>query len=364
MHCRRGWLLHGYAKIDVAAWREQSVSFGVDHDALVKRTFMQRRQFVFGGNGPCGADSCFGLMVANLARDSHILPHTVITAISVLLSFPVMLLAGQLAVERYNEFWNDRDGADKFCRRRLFCDPFVKGESSVIEVRDISKIYSSVTVLDGVSFRIADRSITSFVGPNGAGKTTLLGIISRLIKPDGGEVLLDEKSISEYGGSDLAKRISIPKQSNFVNMRLTVRELIGFGRFPHSGGRLTGEDKDMVERAVEYLDLAEMAEKDINELSGGQRQRAFIGMIVAQDTDHILLDEPLNSLDMRHSVEMMRILRRLTDELKKTVVLVLHDINFAARYSDRMVALKNGKVAAGRWTRLLRGRSGAVLMFR
>ncbi|MBX3288252.1 MAG: ATP-binding cassette domain-containing protein [Acidobacteria bacterium] len=216
----------------------------------------------------------------------------------------------------------------------------------MIEVRDISKIYSSVTVLDGVSFRIADRSITSFVGPNGAGKTTLLGIISRLIKPDGGEVLLDEKSISEYGGSDLAKRISILKQSNFVNMRLTVRELIGFGRFPHSGGRLTGEDKDMVERAVEYLDLAEMAEKDINELSGGQRQRAFIGMIVAQDTDHILLDEPLNSLDMRHSVEMMRILRRLTDELKKTVVLVLHDINFAARYSDRMVALKNGKVAA------------------
>lgn len=216
----------------------------------------------------------------------------------------------------------------------------------MIEVRDISKIYSSVTVLDGVSFRIADRSITSFVGPNGAGKTTLLGIISRLIKPDGGEVLLDEKSISEYGGSDLAKRISILKQSNFVNMRLTVRELIGFGRFPHSGGRLTGEDKDMVERAVEYLDLAEMAEKDINELSGGQRQRAFIGMIVAQDTDHILLDEPLNSLDMRHSVEMMRILRRLTNELKKTVVLVLHDINFAARYSDRMVALKNGKVAA------------------
>ena len=216
----------------------------------------------------------------------------------------------------------------------------------MIEVRDISKIYSSVTVLDGVSFRIADRSITSFVGPNGAGKTTLLGIISRLIKPDGGKVLLDEKSISEYGGSELAKRISILKQSNFVNMRLTVRELIGFGRFPHSGGRLTGEDKDIVERAVEYLDLAEMAEKDINELSGGQRQRAFIGMIVAQDTDHILLDEPLNSLDMRHSVEMMRILRRLTDELKKTVVLVLHDINFAARYSDRMVALKNGKVAA------------------
>ncbi len=216
----------------------------------------------------------------------------------------------------------------------------------MIEVRDISKIYSGVPVLDGVSFGIPDRSITSFVGPNGAGKTTLLGVISRLIKPDGGEVLLDGKNILEYGGSDLAKRISILKQSNFVNMRLTVKELIGFGRFPHSGGRLTGEDKDMVERAVEYLDLAEMAGKDINELSGGQRQRAFIAMIVAQDTDHILLDEPLNSLDMRHSVEMMRILRRLTDELKKTVVLVLHDINFAARYSDRMVALKNGKIAA------------------
>lgn len=216
----------------------------------------------------------------------------------------------------------------------------------MIEVKDVSKFYGGMPVLDDVSLSIADRSITSFIGPNGAGKTTLLGVVSRLIKPEKGSVLLDGKKLSMYGNTELAKRISILKQANFVNMRLTVRELIGFGRFPYSGGRLTDTDLEAVENAIGYLDLAELADKDINQLSGGQRQRAFIAMIVAQDTDHILLDEPLNSLDMRHSVEIMRILRRLTDELQKTVVLVLHDINFAATYSDQIVALKKGKVAA------------------
>ncbi len=216
----------------------------------------------------------------------------------------------------------------------------------MIEVRNIIKTYSRSRVLDDVSLSIESGKITSFIGPNGAGKTTLLGIISRLIAPDSGTVTLDGRAVETYDPTELAKRISILKQSNTINISLTVRDLVSFGRFPYSGGRLTADDKGMVDRAIGYLDLAAIADKDINRLSGGQRQRAFIAMIVAQDTDHVLLDEPLNSLDMRHSSEMMKILRRVTDELGKTVLLVLHDVNFAAAYSDRIVALKNGKIAA------------------
>ena len=129
-----------------------------------------------------------------------------------------------------------------------------------------------------------------------------------------------------------------------MNVRLTIRELVSFGRFPHSRGRLTAEDLRIVDQAMEYMELMEMQHDYLDELSGGQRQRAFIAMVIAQDTDYILLDEPLNNLDMKHSVQIMKILRRLVDDLGKTVVIVLHDINFASVYSDRIVALKEGRV--------------------
>lgn len=129
-----------------------------------------------------------------------------------------------------------------------------------------------------------------------------------------------------------------------MNVRLTIRELVSFGRFPYSKGRLTPKDKEMVDQAIEYMALADMEDAYLDELSGGQRQRAFIAMVIAQDTDYILLDEPLNNLDMKHSVQIMKILRRLVDDLGKTVVIVLHDINFASVYSDRIVALKDGRV--------------------
>src|SRR6185437_12576181 len=140
------------------------------------------------------------------------------------------------------------------------------------------------------------------------------------------------------------KRVSILKQSNYMNVRLTVRELVSFGRFPYSKGRLTNEDEDMVNQAIDYMNLWELEDSLLDELSGGQKQRAFIAMVIAQDTDYILLDEPLNNLDMKHSVQIMKILRKLVDDLGKTVVIVLHDINFASVYSDRIVALKNGKL--------------------
>ncbi|MFF2446984.1 ABC transporter ATP-binding protein [Neobacillus sp. NPDC058068] len=214
----------------------------------------------------------------------------------------------------------------------------------MIQVRSLSKFYGKKPVVEEVSVDIQPGKITSFIGPNGAGKSTLLSMVSRLLDADTGEVLVNNTDVRSMKSQELAKRVSILKQSNYMNVRLTIRELVSFGRFPYSKGRLTDEDERMVEQSLEYMHLTEMQDSFLDELSGGQRQRAFIAMVIAQDTDYILLDEPLNNLDMKHSVQIMKILRRLVDELGKTVVIVLHDINFASVYSDRIVAMKDGKV--------------------
>lgn len=214
----------------------------------------------------------------------------------------------------------------------------------MVEVKNITKTYGNKKVVDNVSVKIAKGKITSFIGPNGAGKSTLLSIISRLIAMDEGEVLIDDQDLKKCKSNDLAKKISILKQSNHVNLRLTIRELVSFGRFPYSQGRLSKEDWKFVDEAIEYMDLSDIQHKYIDELSGGQRQRAYIAMVIAQNTEYILLDEPLNNLDMKHSVLIMKILRRLVNELGKTIVIVIHDINFASCYSDYIVALKDGRV--------------------
>ncbi|MDW0110105.1 iron ABC transporter ATP-binding protein [Sporosarcina aquimarina] len=214
----------------------------------------------------------------------------------------------------------------------------------MIQVRELTKSYGSKAVVEKVSVDIHPGKITSFIGPNGAGKSTLLSMVSRLLDADTGEVLVDNDNVKKMKSNEFSKRVSILKQSNFMNVRLTIRELVSFGRFPHSKGRLQAEDIQIVNQALDYMDLMSMQDMYLEELSGGQRQRAFIAMVIAQDTDYILLDEPLNNLDMKHSVQIMKILRRLVDELGKTVVIVLHDINFASVYSDRIVALKEGRV--------------------
>lgn len=214
----------------------------------------------------------------------------------------------------------------------------------MIEIKNISKSYGEKNVVDNVSTLIREGKITAFIGPNGAGKSTLLSVISRLIPKKSGEVLIDGRRMEEWKDSELAKKISILKQSNNINIRLTVEDLVAFGRFPYSQGKLTKEDERVIEDSINYLKLGGMKDKYLDELSGGQRQRAYIAMILAQDTDYILLDEPLNNLDMKHSVEIMKILRRLVDELGKTIAIVIHDINFASCYSDFIVALKNGRV--------------------
>lgn len=214
----------------------------------------------------------------------------------------------------------------------------------MIEVKNVTKRYNNKTVLDDVSVTIRKGKITSFIGANGAGKSTLLSLISRLNKKDEGDILIEGDPIDKCKSGDLAKKISILKQSNHINVRLTIRELVSFGRFPYSQGKLKPEDWEYVDEAIRYMELEDLQHQYLDQLSGGQQQRAFIAMVIAQNTEYVLLDEPLNNLDMKHSVQIMKVLRRMVDELGKTVIIVIHDINFASVYSDDIVALKNGRV--------------------
>jgi iron complex transport system ATP-binding protein len=215
----------------------------------------------------------------------------------------------------------------------------------MIEVSGVTKRYGGVAVVDDVSLSIPDGGVVALIGPNGAGKSTLLSVVSRLLAPDSGTVRVDGLDVSRTPGDTLARRLAILRQDSQVGSRLTVRDLVTFGRYPHSKGRYTVDDRAHVERALAFLDITELAGRFLDELSGGQRQRAFVAMVLCQDTDHVLLDEPLNNLDLRHSVALMRLVRRVADELSKTVVIVLHDVNVASCWADRIVAMKDGRVA-------------------
>ena len=214
----------------------------------------------------------------------------------------------------------------------------------MITFTDVSKSYGNACVLGPVSGIIPAGGITSIVGPNGAGKSTLLTIMGRLLEPSSGTVTVGGLNVATTKSTVLAKRLAILRQENHLTARLTVRDLVGLGRFPHCGGRLKANDRDHVDEALRFLDLEHLADRFLDQLSGGQRQRAFVALVLAQDTDYILLDEPLNNLDMRHSVEMMRQVRRAADEMGRTVVMVVHDLNFAAAYSDRIMAMRDGQI--------------------
>jgi iron complex transport system ATP-binding protein len=215
-----------------------------------------------------------------------------------------------------------------------------------IHVQSVTKRYDRTVVVDDVSLSLAPGGITSIIGANGAGKSTLLSVMSRLLSPEQGAVLVDGADVASTPSNELAQKLSILRQDNHLAVRLTVRDLVEFGRYPHSKGRPTADDRERVERAMAYLDLVPLQDRFLDQLSGGQRQRAFVAMVLCQDTDYILLDEPLNNLDMAHSVAMMRLLRKAADELGKTVVMVIHDINFASFHSDRIIAMRAGAVVA------------------
>ncbi|OON96774.1 MAG: iron ABC transporter ATP-binding protein [Candidatus Epulonipiscioides saccharophilum] len=213
-----------------------------------------------------------------------------------------------------------------------------------MEVKNLNKFYGSKQVVENVSFELPKNKVISFIGPNGAGKSTVLNIMTRLISSDSGQVLLENKDLKKWNSKELAKKIAILTQTNHITAKLTVAELVAFGRFPYSGSNLNKEDRKHINMAIEYMELQDFKNRFIDELSGGQRQRVFIAMVLAQDTEYIFLDEPTNNLDIYHSSNMMKLVRRLCDDLNKTVTLVLHEINFASAYSDYIGAFKNGKL--------------------
>lgn len=216
----------------------------------------------------------------------------------------------------------------------------------MFEIQNLEKHYDDKAVVDNVSIKLPRGKVIAMIGPNGAGKSTVLGMASRLVPITNGRILFEGRALHEWDNRELAKRLAILTQANNVQMKLTVRELVAFGRFPHAGSNLSAEDWAIVDRAIDYMSLNEFAERFIDEMSGGQRQRAFIAMVLAQDTDCVMLDEPTNNLDIYHATQMMKLVRRLCDELGKTVILVLHEINLAAFYCDLICAFKDGKVAA------------------
>lgn len=215
----------------------------------------------------------------------------------------------------------------------------------MITLTDVRKEYSSEVAIGPVDLQIPRGGITALVGPNGAGKSTLLTMMGRLLGLDAGSIEIAGYDVTTTHSKDLARIVSILRQENHFITRLTVRQLVAFGRFPYSKGRLTTADEEIISRAIDFLELSELEDRFLDQLSGGQRQRAYVAMVLAQDTEYVLLDEPLNNLDMRHSVQMMQHLRRAAVELERTIVIVLHDINFAGRYADHICAVKDGRLA-------------------
>lgn len=216
----------------------------------------------------------------------------------------------------------------------------------MISLKDVSKVYSDEVTIGPVDLDLPRGGITALVGPNGAGKSTMLTMMGRLLGLDTGVIRIGGHDVTTTKSKALAKVVSILRQENHFITRLTVRQLVAFGRFPYSGGRINEQDEAIISEAIDFLGLTEMEDRFLDELSGGQRQRAYVAMVLTQDTEYILLDEPLNNLDMRHSVQMMKHLRRAARELDRTIVIVLHDINFAATYADHICAMKDGKVYA------------------
>ena len=215
----------------------------------------------------------------------------------------------------------------------------------MIRLENVRKAYSSEVA---IGCQPGDSSARNhgLVGPNGAGKSTLLTMIGRLLGLDEGQITVAGMDVATAKSKDLAKALSILRQENHFITKLTVRQLVGFGRFPYSKGRLNKNDEEIISRYIDFLHLTELENRYLDELSGGQRQRAYVAMVLCQETDYVLLDEPLNNLDIEHSVQMMSHLQRAAKEFGRTIIVVLHDINFAAKYADYICAVKTDRSSA------------------
>ncbi|WP_068118934.1 iron ABC transporter ATP-binding protein [Tropicimonas marinistellae] len=219
----------------------------------------------------------------------------------------------------------------------------------MIEIRNVSHRINGTPILHDVTCDIPRSGITALIGPNGAGKSTLLNLVARLLPLEQGAIVVDGEDVSRTPSRDLALRLAIVAQQVGIASRLRVQDLVGFGRWPHHRGRPGPQDAAAVAEAISDFGLEDLRHRFLDELSGGQQQRAFVAMGFAQGTDWLLLDEPLNNLDMFHARALMARVHAQTRpslDRPRSVVMVVHEINYAAGWADHIVALKDGQVSA------------------
>jgi iron complex transport system ATP-binding protein len=215
-----------------------------------------------------------------------------------------------------------------------------------LQARDLRLGYRDHLVVDGLDLDVLAGTVTAVIGPNGCGKSTLLRALGRLLAPRGGQVLLDGRRIDRMPTREVARVLGILPQSPTAPDGLTVADLVARGRYPHQSWyrQQTAEDRAAVAEALALTGLTDLADQPLDELSGGQRQRAWLSLALAQGTDLLLLDEPTTYLDLAHQVDVLELVRRLHTEAGRTVVMVLHDLNLAARYADTLVAMRAGRI--------------------
>lgn len=220
------------------------------------------------------------------------------------------------------------------------------GMSSSLAAEQISYRQSPSFSLNNISMRFPKQKITSIIGPNGSGKSTFLKVMTNLLKQDNGVVKIDGKEVSTMNSKELARKMTMLSQTHNHDLDFTVRELISHGRIPHRKWyeKLSNKDEEMIDWAISITNLSHLQYQSINQLSGGERQRTWIAMAVVQSPDILLLDEPTTYLDISHQLEIMDLVRYLNRELKMTIIMVLHDINQAAKYSDHLVVMKDGEI--------------------
>lgn len=224
----------------------------------------------------------------------------------------------------------------------------VPSPTPVLAARGLDAGHGRTVVVRGLDLAVEPGTVTALVGPNGSGKSTLLMTLARVLRPQDGEVLLDGAPIGVRSSVEVARRLGVLPQTAVVPTGATVREVVEQGRYPQLGAwaMLRRRDDGALRTALELTGLTHLADRRLDTLSGGERQRAWIAMTLAQETGVLLLDEPTTYLDVRHQIDLMRLVERLRDEHGITVVMVLHDLNQAARYADRVVALRDGSVRA------------------
>jgi iron complex transport system ATP-binding protein len=222
------------------------------------------------------------------------------------------------------------------------------GHSPVLKADALNIGYGQRLVVEGLSIDLLKGHITALVGPNGSGKSTLLKTLARLLHPSSGAVYLNGKAISRMATSAVAQEIAVLPQGPVAPAGLTVAELVEQGRYPHAGPlrMLRQQDYSVIGEAMRLTNMGDFAYRSLDSLSGGERQRAWIALALAQDTPVLLLDEPTTFLDIGHQLEVLELVKKLNIERQMTIVLVLHDLNQAARYADRMVALNEGKIVS------------------